>query len=236
MFAEKEKPDTAFILNFSRLTPAQVYEEYKQVPGKEMNGILMDNKVALKKKKLEARAVALEINRTKRIIDQNIAAMRAKCSFFNEDFNTSTLESQVLDEDVYEMFLDTNKQKKLYRELLEQHQGLTKEIEQCSHLVTECRKRLVSEFRAWFEAVGGNMDELDSIRLDAPEVERDIQSAPAGTSVTTLTSLPSVREPESDPFYGARASIHRKSIIAHGRKSTFLPSTAGGRRRNIMFQ
>ena len=90
----------------SRSFALQIYEEYKTVPGKEMNAVLLENKAILKKKKLQARDVALEINkfgralprfsftclRTKLQIDENIADMKAKCSYFNEDF--SKLEEQ----------------------------------------------------------------------------------------------------------------------------------------------
>ena len=41
----------------------QIYEEYKTVPGREMNAVLLENKAILKKKKLQARDIALEINK-----------------------------------------------------------------------------------------------------------------------------------------------------------------------------
>jgi archaellum component FlaC len=226
---EKEHPDTAFILNFSRLTPAQVYEEYKEVPGKEMNTVLLENKAALKRKKQQARDLAIEINKTKQIIDNNIADMKAKCSYFNEDFGK--LETEILDEDVYNTLQETNKQKKRYRDLMQEYQLLSKDVAQCNHLVNECRKRLVSEFREWFDAVGGNMDELDSIKLEEIP-DRDSHSANV-----TLTPI---REMEAEQFYSARASMikHRRSVsLDRARTGSALGAlSSANRRRNIMFK
>ena len=201
------------------------------MPGKEMNTILIDNKTVLKKKKQQARDVAIEINKTKQSIDDNIAEMKAKCSYFNEDF--SKLEEQVLDEDVFITLMETKKLKKRYRELMDVHQRLMQDISHCNHLVTECRKRLISDFREWFDAVGGNMDELDSIKLDESEsvTLREVQ-----TPVAAPASAAGSHEPGSDAFYAARASMFRKSFASPEKVSRTSVSGSANRRRNIMFQ
>ena len=209
----------SWILNFARLNVAQVFDEYKEHPGKELNEILKENKAILKRKKHDAHAIAVEINTTKHAIDRNMADMKAKCAYFNEDLNQ--LEGQVLDEDVYETLLETKKKKKKYRELIEQHQAMTREISRCTQLVQECRKRLLDEFREWYESVGGNVEELDTMNLE---------EAPREASANSKISVTPIGDPHSEIFYGARKSIMRQSFAA---PKNHRVSTAGRRKVNL---
>jgi hypothetical protein len=138
------------------------------------------------------------------------------------------MEGQVLDEDVYEMLLDAKKKRKRYREMIETHQSLSRDIARCSNLVQECRKRLLSEFREWYEAVGGNVDELDALNLDEEPV-RDTKSA------TSISISPIITDPNADKFYDTRASIMgRRSLVAGGRgprRVSTAPVTVLGSRR-----
>lgn len=218
----------AWILNFSRLNVSQVFDEYKEHPGKELNEILRENKFILKKKKDEARSLAIEINTVKHAIDRNMADMKSKCAYFNEDL--TQLEGQILDEDVYKTLLETKRKKKKYRELVDEHTLQTREISRCAQLVQDCRKRLLDEFRDWYEAVGGNVDELDTMDLEEPV--RDLQSALSATTVTPLSDM------HADMFYSARKSVMRRSMTAPtpGRKSVIAPPTsnAGNRRKHVL--
>jgi hypothetical protein len=222
----------SWILNFSRLTVSQIFDEYKEHPGKDLSEVLLENKAILKRKKTESHSLALEINKVKQHIDFLTKNIKERCSYFNDDI--AALEGQVLDEDVFEMLVETKKAKKRYRELVESHQSLGRDISRCADLVQECRKRLLSEFRDWFIAAGGNVDELDSLNLE--EDSREVKSASklSMTATTTTTTTTTIVLPKTDSgaerFYGTRQGVMRRSVT-FAQPTLRRASTAPSRRR-----
>ncbi len=175
--------DVANDVNIHEMPLSQVFDEFKARSGAQLCEILKDNKSILRTKKQEARLVAAKLNEIKDQIDLCTSEMSAKQTYFDSNGLQASAAStasasasssaaaargqpQVLDQDVFTLTMKCKELKKRYRSLHEELSSINKDIDYCNHLVVECRKKLLFEFRIFYQSLGGSVDEIDFAKLE----------------------------------------------------------------------
>jgi len=188
--------------DYRRLTRDEAFEEYQRnLGGKELAAVLMENKQELKKKQAESREVAIAINSFKGEIDRLSAEMEHMDSFYPK---SKEGETRVLDEPVYQRLNEVNALKAKYREEFRSHQTKQAEISMLERLIGQCREKLLAEFAEWFGEVGSEAANTElQAELDA------INSAAAGKMIRT-----EVQDRGNAAVDGTNALFRQKSKIA----------------------
>ena len=204
------------------MSAEEVFEEFKTKTGAKINDILKENKALLRARKQSVRQVAAEMNKLKTEIDQKQETIREKQSYFDgEDYKPSSSQTTaIIDEDSFEIMLELKQLKKKYRELSEELTALNKDVEYISKLITDCRERLLSEFRIWYQGLGGSVDNIDLSSLD----KRATTPSSPSTSLSVL-QFPSKARLQSAPEEDDSAPFKHASSRSAMRLSTSM-STA----------
>ena len=121
------------------------------------------------------------------------------------DSHTTDEGEPVMDEDVFETYMETKRLKKRYQETSDEHRSVSRDITHLTRLVNECRTRLFMEFRGWYEALGGNVTKLDAISTDeqvdvVPLTRPGTAWATPNVTLTT-TALPSLSDDTPEDLY-----------------------------------
>jgi len=164
--------------DYHRLTRDEAFEEYQRnLGGKELAAVLMENKQELKKKQAESRVIAIAINGYKVDIDRLASEMAHMESFYPAPKEGET---RVMDEPVFQRLNESNALKTKYRTEFRLHQTKQAEIAMLEKLIGQCREKLLLEFAQWFADVGSEVANAElQAEMDA------INSAAAGKMVRT---------------------------------------------------
>ena len=120
-------------------------------PGKEAHALATENKAALREKRRAAKALAVNVNVTKRAIDEIRGAAEAARK------RGAASAGEVSEED-YATLLRLKELKREYREAHDELKSLRSEIEYLAELAQAATERLMEDFKAWagIETVAGS--------------------------------------------------------------------------------
>lgn len=110
--------------------------------------------VLLKEKRDNGKALAESVNTAKTRIDRIMAELEVDNT---SDANDTSKFDPNLERRRQELEKELEKLKGQYKRDYAQFKSLKAEIEYCSRLVDQCRRRLVTDFEIWFSSVYGTM-------------------------------------------------------------------------------
>jgi len=184
-----------------RKSEEEALEEFQDGEGAKLSRNYQDQKVQLKNKKREMKALAVSINEAKRKIDNLVSALEQKKQ--NRPPQTEK-DVEVIDEEEYSLLRDLNVLKKQYQAEYHKRQMLISEVNFLKGVVQQAKVKMCHEFLSWYRkkyGVSGEVGSSDEVLDDAEQFEK------------METERIKAQDPGSLSFFRATKTLHVKQFI-----------------------
>uniref|UniRef100_UPI00358E180C kinesin-like protein KIF9 n=1 Tax=Myxine glutinosa TaxID=7769 RepID=UPI00358E180C len=219
---ESESGDYASYANIRPSTPpapARAFEDFKDECGTEITNILKENRATLLQRHRKAKELGVMVNSLKRQIDYTTCLWEEKKRQRKDKGEMVAPSGQpVINEQELDLMLTLADLKGRYRTVHKKLLGTQAEVHYCQDVINKRRKRLLSEFTAWYQK--SFLPRQDSIGSD--EMLREFAS-----SFSDLEKV-SAKNEERGKF---EQKQHPDVLVGELEESVFYKSKASAERQ-----
>ena len=194
---------------------SDAFVEFKQERGSEISRILHENKEILRDKKNTSRELSLRINATKVELDkvQKILEDKREERISMGGSVLPETEKEVIDEDEFQHLQKFQELKAQYLSDCYDLRGLMSGIQCCEKHVSQCRKKLVTEFDIWYTECYLGEENENSVETESVERKprKSIAIEDEQEKFDRLQLEYLMDEPESVPYYNAQMQTQRRA-------------------------
>ena len=157
---------------------------------------------------------------------------------YTKFFKFSCIEKQdaniIIDEEEYTLHNNLKNLKASYRQHYDALKSIRTEIEYVSHLVDQCRNKLLMEFEAWWDALYVANFKPNNAIFEAGENNQVEDVLDIGEKFDKLQfERMSHEDPDSLPYYNAKKNTERKKIKKTGNA---VPQVVGHGGKSLKFK
>jgi len=198
----------------------EAFGQFRHEKGKQLNDVLVENKEILNCKKSEAKDTLTELNKIKKEMDECKRKLEEAQAKREREEQNEGEENPVIEEEEFFLLKKIGDLKLKYRMDFEALENLRSDVAYCENLVNQCRKRLVTEFEAWYADCFVSVAE-DSIKSEESKSDDVKNSQKAIKTVEDeeekfdrLKIELLMENPESVPFYNAKSQTERRKLYS----------------------
>lgn len=191
----------------------------------------------LREKKNTCRDLSLKINATKEELDQ-VKKQLDKKQDERREMGGSVLpesEREVIDEEEFHHLQKFQKLKAQYRADFYELQSVKSDIQCCEKHVSQCRKKLLTEFDIWYaECYVGDENEVsvEMERMERKSGSKSIAIEDEQEKFERLQLEHLMDEPESVAYYNAQMQTQRRAYYTDVGRQRRMPAVLPKRRAN----
>ena len=192
----------------------------------------------LKCKRIEARDTVTELNKLKKELDECKEKLDDAQATRQREDQIEDGEEPIIDEEEFLLLKKIGGLKLSYRKNFEALQNLRSDVTYCENLVDQCRKRLVSEFQAWYadcfmpvteEFIKREDTKIDDLKNSEKVPEHGVNEEEKIEKLKVELLLGS---PDSVPFYNAKSQTERRKLYTGSHSGKRKPGDISTNIRN----